>query len=349
MMYLLFLFMFSLKKLIPVLCLITCIFLLCGCSTQKNTAELKVFHAGSLTLPLGEVEKAFELEYPGVDIQREGEGSVKTVRKVTDIGKHADVVAVADYSLIPQLMYPDCADWYISFAGNSIVLAYKSGSGYAGEINRTNWFNILQQGGVVYGMSNPNDDPCGYRTQMVIQLAEEYYKVTDIYENLITRNMEIESEKQQDGTWLIRVPSSSRILPGKKIMMRSMEVELCSALEMGEIDYLFIYKSVAEQHGFNYLDLPVEINLGSLEYEKEYGGVSVRLASGEVLKGKPILYGLTIPKNALNRELAVEFVRFLLTDGQWIMEKNGQVPLTPPITDNQKNLPDDLEGLVIER
>ncbi len=72
---------------------------------------LKVFHAGSLGEPFQELEAEFEARHPGVDVQREGAGSAQSIKKITELGKNADVLASADYALIPSMMMPEYADW----------------------------------------------------------------------------------------------------------------------------------------------------------------------------------------------------------------------------------------------
>ena len=104
---------------------------------QKKT-ELKVIYAGSLIVPLGAIEKQFESTHPGVDVQIEGHGSIQAVRQVTDIRRNVDVLVVADETLIPDMMYPCHADWYVRFATNRMVIAYTNNSRYAGEINDSN-------------------------------------------------------------------------------------------------------------------------------------------------------------------------------------------------------------------
>ena len=112
------------------------------------------------------------------------------------------------------------------------------------------------------------------------------------------------------------------------------------------IDYFFIYKSVAKQHGFNFIELPPQIDLSSLDYADFYSKVKVILANGNEVTGKPILYGITIPKNAENRELAEKFVKLVISEeGQRILRELGQEPLVPPKADNP-NLPESLRGLV---
>ncbi|MDY6959389.1 MAG: hypothetical protein SVK08_09560, partial [Halobacteriota archaeon] len=63
--------------------------------SEDETIYLKVFHAGSLTNPLAEVEEIMEARHPNVDVQRESAASAKTIRKVTELNKTADVVASA--------------------------------------------------------------------------------------------------------------------------------------------------------------------------------------------------------------------------------------------------------------
>ena len=318
-------------------------------NTSAGKGEvLTVFHAGSLSVPFEELEAEFEAQHPGVDVQREAAGSAQSVRKITELGKQADVLASADYVLIPSLMMPEYADWYAAFARNQIVIAYTNESMYSDEINADNWYEILERPGVTYGFSNPNDDPCGYRTQMVTQLAESYYNNSTIYDDLILDKTGMTATTEENGTVLVHVPASESLSPDtSKIMLRSMEVELSSALETGEIDYFYIYRSVAEQHGFEYVELPPEIDLSSLEYADNYSKVQVEMANGEVVTGSPIVYGVTIPLNAKNPELATEFVKLLLDKpGQQIFIENGQPPIVPAIAEGKDSMPEELQALV---
>lgn len=309
---------------------------------------LTVFHAGSLSVPFEELETEFEARHPGVDVQREAAGSAQSVRKITDLGKNADVLASADYALIPSLMMPEYADWYAAFARNQMIIAYTDESKYSDEINTDNWYEILRRPDVRYGFSNPNDDPAGYRSQMVTLLAESYYNDDQIYDDLILDNTGMTITEEENGTFMIHVPATEEISPNtRKIMLRSMEVELSSALETGEIDYLYIYRSVAEQHGFRYVELPPEIDLSSIEYADNYSKVQVEMVNGEIVTGSPIVYGVTIPKNSRNPELAVEFVKLLLDEpGQQIFINNGQPPIVPAFSEGKESMPEELKALV---
>jgi len=190
-----------------------------GKSFGDITGEIVVFNAGSLTIPLAQMEKEFEAQYPKVDVLREAAGSQKCARKITDLKKPCDIMASADYTVIDKLLIPTYADWNVRFATNRLVLCYTDKSRYADEVNEQNWYEILARKGVIWGHSDPNLDPCGYRALMVLQLAERYYKIPGLYERLIANR------------------------PKENIRPKS--VELVSLLQTGNMDYAWEYRSVA--------------------------------------------------------------------------------------------------------
>ena len=143
---------------------------------SDNEAILKIFHAGSLSVPMAELEEKFETLHPNVDVQREPAGSRACIKKITELDKQSDILASADYTLIPTMMMPEYTNWYLAFAKNQIVIAYTNDSKYSSEIDQDNWYEILSRPDVTFGFSNPNDDPCGYRSVMVTQLSETFYE-----------------------------------------------------------------------------------------------------------------------------------------------------------------------------
>ncbi len=323
-----------------------------GSEDEENI--LTIFHAGSLAGPFRELEGIFENEHSDIDVRREASGSAAAIRKVTELDKVADIVASADYSLIESMMInndPVYAEWYIQFAKNQMTIAYTDYSVYKNEINQANWFEILNIEDVRFGFSNPNDDPCGYRSLMVVQLAELHYDDDTLFNELIEDNTGISCSLEND-VYNITVPESPDINPDTdKIMMRSAEVDLMAALEIGEIDYLFIYRSVAYQHeesGVHFMELPEEIDLSSVDQKEFYKQVKVTQSSGNVVTAKPIVYGVTIPTNAKNRELAEDFIEMLLGDtGQEVFNNNGQPPITPGVASDKEALPESLKSYVV--
>ncbi|MBS3817625.1 MAG: tungstate ABC transporter substrate-binding protein WtpA [Candidatus Thermoplasmatota archaeon] len=314
-----------------------------GCIDSGDDEILNIYHAGSLSVPFEELEKKFEEEYDGIDVRREPDGSVATVRKVTDQDRKPDVVGVADHSLIPDMMYEkDKANWTVRFARNRMVLAYTDFSSHKNEIGKENWYTVLDGEDVTYGFSDPNEDPCGYRSQMVILLAEDHHD-EHIYDDLIGDHTDIKKEGYN-----ITVPEDLGVR-SNEITVRSKETDLLGILESGNIDYLFIYQSVAEQHDLDFVKLPEQIDLSSVEYADTYGKVTLTRHTGERSVGKPIVYGITISKTVQNKDAAVKFIRFLLDEtGQEVMSRNGQPPIDPPKADNRQKMPNDLKDMVEE-
>ncbi|MCS7233688.1 MAG: tungstate ABC transporter substrate-binding protein WtpA [Synergistetes bacterium] len=310
------------------------------CHAQKLT--LTIFHAGSLSVPFKILQKSFSESYlkkTGIEVffKTEISGSIEAVRKVTDLGKRADIIAVADYELIPQLLYPKYVDFYVLFATNEIVLAYSDKSKYTKEINSTNWYDILLKEGVSFGFSDPNQDPCGYRSLMVIKLSDLYYN-KPVFESLIVSNTNITISGNS-----INVPKD--IIPKRKVIIRPKEVDLTALVESGALDYFFIYKSVAKQHGLKFVELPLEVNLKDVSLAETYKKINVILGStNKTMSGTPIIYGLTILKNAPCKELAIRFLSYMLSEGKEAFTNNHHEFLEAPLAFG--NIPKEIEGLV---
>jgi len=292
--------------------------------------QLVIFHAGSLSMPFNDMEKAFEAAYPKVDLVREGSGSQQAARKVTDLKKPCDIVASADYKVIDKILIPDFADWNIRFASNQLVLCYTDKSKYADQINADNWYDIIRKKGVSWGHSDPNLDPCGYRALMVIQLAEKFYQKPGLNDAILASR-----------------PQAN---------VRPKSVELISMLQTGNMDYAWEYLSVAVQHGLKYIVLPDKINLGNYTQDAYYSQAVVKVAGKEPgtvmeIKGDSCTYGVTLIKNAPNPEAAIAFLKFMLSPdgGLKILKDQGQPPFVPcivPSAQMKEKLPDELKPLV---
>jgi molybdate/tungstate transport system substrate-binding protein len=328
----------------------------CTPSTQERV-ELKVICAGSLMVPFTEVGKAYEAQNPRVKVLTEGHGSVQVIRRVTELGARADVIAVADHSLIPAMMYnarmPDSgrsyADWYIGFATNTLGLAYTASSKYAGEINASNWYEILARPDVKLGIPDPRFDACGYRALMASWLAGLLYDDGDLFHDVLGDFEYPISLEVENGRCTILVPEIIRPL---KASVRGSSVVLLGILESGDIDYAFEYKSVAEQRNLYFLEFPPEINLGSDDFQSLGYELSVKIDYQRFASLIPdfvcqeIFYGVTIPENSPHREVALDYLKFLLGPaGREIFAQQYQ-PFLSLVADRPENLPDELRYLL---
>lgn len=289
--------------------LVIIILLLAACNGGKRS-EVIVFHAGSLAVPFALLANEYEEANPGVKVLLEAAGSLVCARKITELQKPCDIMASADYQIIDQMLIPRYSDWNLGFATNEIVIAYTDRSNYSADINRDNWMNILLRDDVIYGRSDPDSDPCGYRTLLSLMLAEKYYDMKGLKESF---------EKKD------------------RSFIRPKEIDLTALLQVRSVDYIFQYRSVAVQHGLKYLKLPPEINLGDPAYGDHYRSVSIAVAGskpGETvnMKGDYIMYGVTLLKEAPNRPEAEKFLAFIAGPrGREIMEATGQNAIFPPV------------------
>ncbi|MDD3858083.1 MAG: tungstate ABC transporter substrate-binding protein WtpA [Methanoculleus sp.] len=333
--------------------------LFCGCTgttddqtttptptaTAGEDVQVKIFHAGSLTGPFEKVKAEFEADHPSVTVLLEPAGSVDCIKKVTENGKPADVVASADYALIPEMMLPDHADWYLTFAKNRMVLTYSNESKYADEITAENWYEILDRDGVRWGFSDPNSDPCGYRTPMVLRLAEAYYKNDRIFETLVSEHSAI-TVTEENGTATIHAadPKPDNVT----LTIRPKADELVKMVKSGDLDYAWEYRSVAVQNDLSFLELPEEIDLSAVAFADNYATVRTEAKKGDgtaLYAGSPIVYGVTVPKIAEHPDLGVAFVEMLINaTGQEILAADGQPPIVP--AGGYGSVPEALQSLV---
>jgi molybdate/tungstate transport system substrate-binding protein len=282
------------------------------------SGTLTVLHAGSLKKLIAEVNREFVRLNPDVNISTESGGSAGLVRDIVD-HRRSGVLASADYRLIPELMIPSVADWYVIFASNQIALCYTDRSRYRDSISTANWHQVLQKSDVRFGRSDPDQDPAGYRTLLVWKLAEAYYGVRGLFERL-------------------------KESPGNTVRQRA--DDLVSLLKSGSLDYAFEYDSVARQNDLKYVSLPDQINLSNKAFEDFYARASVRVKGttpGETLeiKGEPILYAVTIPKSCPNMTAALAWVRFLISDAAHsIVRSSGFIPVGPTLAGDVGKVPD---------
>ena len=294
------------------------------------TRPLKVYHAGSLATSFGKLEKMFEKAHPDVDVQLFSGGSAALVDKVTKSNQKADVLASADYSLIPKYMVPNNATFYIDFAKNAMVLCYTDKSKYANETTADNWYKILGRFDVKYAISDPKTDPAGYRSLMTIGLAERKYGDATIFSTLVTPYSKL-NKTVSGGVWTIDATNPSP--DGKKLTITATGPDIAPLLKDGKVDYAFEYSSVAIQSGLKYITLPTDIDLSDPKMEATYKTIQVKRPSGNTTVtevGLPIVYAVTVPVSARTPDMGYEFTKLLLgSDGQAVLNADGQTPIVP--------------------
>ncbi len=272
---------------------------------QIPAGEVVVYNAGSLAIPFRRLSQAFERQAPGVRVVQEHSGSLEAARKLTELGKIPDVIALADHEVFPALLVPRYAGWYALFAANEMVLAYAGRPPRGLVVGPDTWPEVLLRPEVRWGHADPAVDPAGYRTFLVFQLAERHFGSPGLGVRLAAR-----SERR---------------------FVRPKSADLVALLQVGELDFAWEYLSVARAHGLSFVRLPAAINLGDPAHAETYARASIRVPGGRragadsvTIRGSPIVYAVAIPRGAPSPELAAAFVRFALSaEGSRILEEAG--------------------------
>jgi molybdate/tungstate transport system substrate-binding protein len=331
--------------------------------TPEELRVLKILCAGSLLNPLNEVAESYMDVNPDIGVYIEGHGSIQVIRHHVEMDDSADLLMVADCSLIPSMMYStpvgetnvNYTDWYIRFAGNELVLAYTEQSLYHEELNSSNWHEILMSPDVKIGFPNPLIDALGYRSLMIVQLAESYFNESRMFETVVSDNFETPFKTVDTGDrTVIFVPEIVEPL-NDKVSFRASSIQLIPLLESGGVDYCFLYISNAKQYSLDYLELPEALNMGNPDYNQTYDDVMIRYqharfsSIGLDRHGKSIHYGLTVPVNAADPELAEDFIKYILEgEGGDIFADLWHPIYTPSYTDNLESTPEAIRHLLVE-
>jgi len=270
--------------------------------------QLIIYRAGSLTRAFVPLEETFTCQ-TGVQVKDFPMGSVDAGRQITAGGQKADLYAPADYLDIDLLMKPaGYSDFNIVFAHGRMVLAYSESGLAAKKLPQPQgsgkWYEILTMPGVTIGGGHPFLDPGAYRQPMIFQLAEAYYKVPNLYNNLLQHAV---------------IPSAAS-------------------------DFQFTYEHNARATAkanpdYRYVDLPDEINLSDSTKDEFYrknavvaipGLGTARSARTVTIPANHVAWGITLLKDAPNRENAIKFLQLLLGPaGTAMLTENGPDPIAP--------------------
>lgn len=274
-----------------------------GCSPRN---EVVVFHAASLSRVFGDLAEPLKRRTPPLAVRLEPSGSQVAARKVSEQHLKADLVAVADDAVLRRLLVPRDADAVVVFATNELVLAHLEHSRGTAEVTAQSWPLVLAREGVRLGRVSEDLAPLGYHTLLAWQLAE--------------------LELGRPG---LAAALRARV---DRAHLAADETELLGLLEARAVDYAFVYRSTAEDHRLKATRLPPEVNLSRPELSAGYARVSVQarlssLGPPTSLTGRPIFYGLAIPKNAPNPAGARAFVELLASEaGQAALRRHGFLP-----------------------
>jgi molybdate/tungstate transport system substrate-binding protein len=317
----------------------------------RSDQRLIIYRAGSLTSAFKPLIDAFTCQ-TGIQVKDMPMGSVDAARQITAGGQACDLFAPADDSIIELFMKPaGYAAYTLTFARGKMVLIYSKRNLAGRKLPSlaepgadpsilpaavpkasARWYEILTSPGVRIGAGHPFLDPGAYRADMIFQLAEAYYHVPNLYNDLL-------------GHVVIVGPDRSGTPLGDRF------------------DAQFIYEHsaralAAANPDIGCVDLPDAINLSGPESDAYYRQHSVVVLPGlgtpqgarsVAVPGTRVAWGITVMKNAPNPGAAVTFLQLLLgPTGKALLNESGLMPVSPAVVSpaDVSVLPESLRRLV---
>lgn len=251
---------------------------------------VSVLAAGSLQLAFSEGLRA-AVDRP---LRVEAHGSVTVARLVAEGRRDPDIVALADTALFDHVLP---TEWHAEFATNALVAAYDGDSDVGRRVGAADrWFEPLLASDATLGRTDPDLDPLGYRTLFALDLASRYYDRPGLRDALT---------------------DPRAVYP---------ETSLLSRFETGDLDAAVVYRSMAEERGYDYVDLPPEVDLSAPDRAESYEAVGYGLPSGETVRGAPIAYGAVARRT--DERVAETFET--LVDGAYLNDHGFAVPEAYP-------------------
>lgn len=167
---------------------------------------------------------------------------------------------------------------------------------------------------------------------MIFRLAQSYYNVPNLYDNLLEHYVVTPPAGAPAGTFAL----------GKNYNFQLIYVRNAQATAQTNPDY-------------RYVNLPDQINLGDSAQNCYYRKAVIvepdLFGTGFVpLPASRVIWGVSVLKNAPNEDNAVKFLQYLLGPvGQAALTANGPSPIIPAVVshhEDYRNIPKSLRSLV---
>ncbi|RDS81026.1 extracellular solute-binding protein [Dyella psychrodurans] len=279
-----------------------------GAAAMAQDAKvLRVAYAGSMGVLMdGAAGPAFAHDH-NANYQGIGQGSYALAHLLAAHQLQADVFVTITPGPMQVLKQAGLVTEAVPVASTQMVVTYSPRSRFAADFaaaasGKKNWYDVLSEPGLRLGRTDPAIDPQGANVLLTLQLAADYYHRPDLLKTV--------AGAPQNASQIFTEPS------------------LLSRLEAGQIDATVGYLSAAQSHHLPTIALPDEINLGDPSMQKAwYDRASVTLDNGKALHVQPLVFYAAPLGNALQPELAREFVAFLQSaQGQAMFRDHGYSP-----------------------
>lgn len=291
-----------------------------GTATSQAPAPLVSYSADAYSTEVTSLLNGFS-QSSGIPVAPVKSGGSFADAKAIAAGAPDDVfVSVSISATGPKYLGNLTANWAVAFASDQMVLSYSNGtstsSSAAAVISQGNaaamsnatsdwnaFFTSLTSGKVKVGLANPVADPAGLRGWLALEAAGLLYANGD------------------------QSAYVSEIVKSKANVTGTNAAALVAPLQLGEIQFLFIYKSAAIGDKLSYLSLDRHANFGDPALAAFYSKVSYKDSAGLTV-GAPIVLCITVPLSSINTAEALQFVQYVVKNAG-TLSSFGLQPFTP--------------------
>ena len=292
-------------------------------ATSKFGNLLLLYCADSLYNESGVLESAFTAQ-SGIPMATPVSAGSGALAADISAGDPVSVFLSISHGSVSQgdlgVNYPG---WAVAFAGDQFDIAYSNATtqnsaaqavlaayNTASTTNTTSawydFFNNLTSGAVKVGIAEPAADPAGYRGWLSLELAGIAYDGGMANEQYFVNRM-LTNQANVTG------PSAAALVP---------------ALQTGQIQFLFYYRSAIVAGGLNLIQLAEPTNLGEAIDNSFYGQANYTLPT-EVESGSAITLWITVPKDSTDPTDSVSFVVFVILNYANLLKNFELTPFTP--------------------
>ncbi len=302
-------------------------------------STLSVLGAGTLNTLFPPLASALVNVTPGISAPAAAqtyEGSIDVTTAITSLNAKTDVAAVADFRLIPQLLEPKYAGYEVVFGSTPEVLVYNPSVAAFAGVNESNWAqklvsDVTTRGNAPFAVWNASTDPNGYNEIFSLELQGMVYNgsTSTFYSTFYTGG------------------STSPAVPNSATTKLEKESQAATLVNSGVVSALITYRSYAVANNLKFVPLNPIVGLQSNNSTAlgDYAKLSTTIISSTgafaTVVAAPVLFSVTVPRNAPNPTLGAEFIDLLLSpEGQAILSTGGAfTPIVPGWTDNPSAVP----------
>lgn len=293
-------------------------------------STLSVLAAGSLGGQFPRLASLLVNETPGISAPaaaQDYEGSLDIANGFTESGAKADVAALADFRLIPELLEPKYAAYEVAFGITPEVLVYNPAISEFGGINSSNWgwklVHAVEKTGVPFALWNASTDPNGYNEIFSMELQGQEYNGS---------NTSVYGYFYSNSPWKVAVPVNN-----PTIDLTEHESDAAELIEKGTVSALITYRSYAVANHLTFVSFDPIVGLAASNSTAlaDDRALSTRIAtaSGGIapVHAAPVVFAATVPVDAPNPALGLAFLHVLLSPaGEAILAAGGAFePLFP--------------------